>query len=746
VRVELLTDDGEAIAAAAAPVKLKRGAQREIGVTLKPERPLAPGRCRLRTSAGKTTLDEERLYVTTEGDARTLCAVGAAYVSPVDDAELLRQMTEDRVRFVRLHGKIGDYLSASANLSSLLDHGLKAWRMPAIPYSSVCASRGSRQWVEATGRNLGRYLRGNPAVLMQSIAGEGLSAPPCYCDACTASFREHLRAKYGTLRALNEAWGSAYADWQEVPQLGSPQDLDETAERLKTMRVALALPAENQARWRELFELDRTRAIEWKRWHEGALVDWYRRFAEAFHAENAGCTPLGEQPCWPNFETHILFALGKIADIGGMDLYLPGEGPTTLGYAAELCLNFDMNSSIFAAAGKPAMVHELYVQDSSPPLLPEAQGWWLLGRGYNLLTYFTYDYYHEGVRSGLPLIFGLFDKEGAPYPTYDSFRRFGADMERLDRWWNALALSREEPEVALFMGDDVSLANNLETGGATWEAAGVLGHNGAYWLTERAGHAVDFVNDDSLDRLEGKRALVVPWCHVVRAESVARILGFARQGGTVIIDGPLALYDGAYRPYAKLPGGGLAQALGVTLTGYEDEPNMIVAADGTEIASRGVPQGVEVTGAEVLLRDHEGRPALARATVGRGKVFWLLSSLGRRNASRVPDPHALRLWRSLLSEAGLVPRWEFTPRARGGKAVFDVAVRSRSEREVFAFLVSFFEPSQGEFDLALPKGAWSAADALTREPVAMQETAGKCRLRVDLPAYGTRVIRLVAEG
>jgi hypothetical protein len=34
--------------------------------------------------------------------------------------------------------------------------------------------------------------------------------------------------------------------------------------------------------------------------------------------------------------------------------------------------------------------------------------------------------------------------------------------------------------VAIFMGDDVSLANNLETGGATWEAAGVHGHNGAY--------------------------------------------------------------------------------------------------------------------------------------------------------------------------------------------------------------------------------------------------------------------------
>jgi hypothetical protein len=743
VRTELLADDGAVLAETTAPVKLKPGGQRESQVALRAESVLAPGKYTLRISAGETVLDEEPLYVTAQGDARTLCAVGAAYVSPVDDAELLDAMVRDHVRFVRLHGKTGDYYSAGRNLGALLEHGLKAWRMPAIPYSSMCAGEERRAWVEATGRNLGRYLKGNPAVLMQSIAGEGLSAPPCYCDACTASFREYLRAKYGTLKALNEAWGSKYAAWDAVPQLGSPQDLDETAERLKQMRVVLELPADNQARWRKLFELDRTRAIEWKRWHEANLVDWYRRFAEAFHAENTG-TPIGEQPCWPNFETHILFALGKITDVGGMDLYLPGEGPTTLGYAAELCLNFDMNASIFTAAGKPVMVHELYVQDNSPPLLPEAQGWWLLGRGYNLLTYFTYDYYHEGVRSGLPLIFGLFDKTGAPYPDYESFRRFGADLERFDRQWDATTLEREKPEVALFMGNDVSLASNLETGGATWEAAGVLGHNGAYWLTERTGHALDFINDDSLDRLAGKRALVVPWCHVMRAESVEHILAFARRGGTVIIDGAAALYDESYRPYPKLPGGGLAELLGVTLTGYEDEPNTIVAEDGTEIASRGVPQGAEAAGAEVVLRDKEGRPALVRAGVGRGKVLWFLSSLGRRNTSRVPDPAALKLWGSLLSEAGATPKWEFTPRAEGGKAVFDVAMRDKFERERFAFLVSFFESSQGDLDLTLPPGKWSATNALTGEPVDLQETPGKWRLGVDSPAYGTRVIRLVA--
>ncbi|MBB6730088.1 beta-galactosidase [Cohnella zeiphila] len=48
----------------------------------------------------------------------------------------------------------------------------------------------------------------------------------CYCDHCAAAFREWLRAKYGTLERLNEAWqlsqwSLARTDWEQVtPPLG----------------------------------------------------------------------------------------------------------------------------------------------------------------------------------------------------------------------------------------------------------------------------------------------------------------------------------------------------------------------------------------------------------------------------------------------------------------------------------------------------------------------------------------------
>jgi beta-galactosidase len=43
----------------------------------------------------------------------------------------------------------------------------------------------------------------------------------CYCDTCASSFRRWLNAKYGTIDALNDAWGTifwsqTYGDWSEI--------------------------------------------------------------------------------------------------------------------------------------------------------------------------------------------------------------------------------------------------------------------------------------------------------------------------------------------------------------------------------------------------------------------------------------------------------------------------------------------------------------------------------------------------
>ncbi len=753
IRMQLLGGEGEERAQAVLPVRLRPGRTRIMDTPL--DYSPSPGKYTLRVFAESAEreylVQEVPVYATKNENSRTLCGVGAAYTTPPDDRRTLEAMARDGVAVLRLGGK-RDGHSFRENLSTILEHGFKVWRTPAFSYRSVCADEKKIEQMRRGAADLGAGLRDNLAVINQSMAGEGLGYPPCYCRACARAFRSWLRDRHGDLETLNSRWGSAYSSWDEIAQLGSPRDVDDAAERLKMMRLDLKLPENNTKRWQRLFELDRPRAMEWKRWHDRILVRWYREFAAAFRKTNGGTTPIGEQPCWPNFKTHILFELGGIADTGGMDLYLPGELGTTLGYPAELFLNFDLNASVFHAYDKPVMLHEMYVQDNSPAGLAEAQGWWLIGRGYNLITYFTYNYYHEGKRNGKPLIFGMFDKAEEPYPCYPSFVRFSRRLKAFHAEFDVHSMRREEPRVGLFLGDDVSLANALESGGATWNALGVLGHNGAYWLTERNGFPMEFVNERSFERLDGKSVLVVPWCHVAGRKAVSGVLEFAAKGGTVLVDGPFAQYDEAYVPYPRLPGGGIAPALGLSYEGYADEPNAIVGPNGVEIPSRGVASGLKLSRGSVLFRDPAGRPAVVEVSQGKGRVILLLTSLGRRHRSRVPDPEAVSLWGFLLRRAGLRPRLRLRSATSGaeadgpaGKALFDVSVRIRNNRELFLFLVSFYGPTRGRLRVDLPPGRYTVEDAVVGDPVELLEGPEGRSLAVDVPSFGTRVIRLSAR-
>ena len=66
-----------------------------------------------------------------------------------------------------------------------------------------------------------RY-RNNPAVMGYDVWNES-QVPECYCPATQAKFREWLRAKYGTLEALEKAWHRySLGDWSTVhPPHGS---------------------------------------------------------------------------------------------------------------------------------------------------------------------------------------------------------------------------------------------------------------------------------------------------------------------------------------------------------------------------------------------------------------------------------------------------------------------------------------------------------------------------------------------
>jgi len=68
-------------------------------------------------------------------------------------------------------------------------------------------------------RRVAQRYAGNPSIVAWHVGNEYGGA--CYCSLCAAGFRDWLRARHGTLAALNEAWyttfwSHTFTDWDEI--------------------------------------------------------------------------------------------------------------------------------------------------------------------------------------------------------------------------------------------------------------------------------------------------------------------------------------------------------------------------------------------------------------------------------------------------------------------------------------------------------------------------------------------------
>jgi beta-galactosidase len=95
-----------------------------------------------------------------------------------------------------------------------LVHGSRDTYNPAAPAYREAARRIAGALAERYGRH--------PALTMWHVHNEyGGPMAACYCERSAQAFRVWLRARYDTLDALNEAWGTAfwgqrYGDWAEI--------------------------------------------------------------------------------------------------------------------------------------------------------------------------------------------------------------------------------------------------------------------------------------------------------------------------------------------------------------------------------------------------------------------------------------------------------------------------------------------------------------------------------------------------
>lgn len=106
----------------------------------------------------------------------------------------------------------------------------------------------------------------HPALALWHIDNEyACHVTDCFCDASAAAFRAWLHARYGTIHALNEAWGTAfwgqiYGDWDEI-----------------------------QPPRRAPYMIHPAHVLDWRRFMSDSWIDCFReqRHLEAHHAAHS---------------------------------------------------------------------------------------------------------------------------------------------------------------------------------------------------------------------------------------------------------------------------------------------------------------------------------------------------------------------------------------------------------------------------------------------------------------------------
>jgi beta-galactosidase len=488
----------------------------------------------------------------------------------------------------RLHPEI---LPVMADGTTRFPGGRQAW-CPSSPEFR----RRALDLVEKVAQRYGEH----PAIALWHVSNElGCHNALCYCDESAAAFRTWLERRYGTVEALNDAWGTSfwsqrYTAWDEIlpPRL----------------TVSLGNP---------------TQAIDFHRFSSDALLDHYR-------AEAAVLRRASRAPVTTNFmvTAHIrnldYWSWAPEVDVVANDHYLDhrlDDPRTELSFAADLTRGLAgghpwilMEQSTSAVNWQPVNVAKTPGQMTRNSLTHVA-------RGADGICFFQWRASAQGSEK---FHSALVPHAGTGTGVWREVVELGATLDRLDEvagttvvadtalvfawesWWAADGEARPSHEVRYL--DQV---------------------HAAYRALHQLGVTVDVVGPDA--DLTGYRLVVVPSLYMVTDAQAANVAAHVERGGHALVtffsgivdeDDRVRLggYPGAFRDLLGVVSEELAPML----------PGERVALDSGAHASLWTER-TRTTTAEVTAAYADGPlagvAAVTRNAYGEGTAWYVATSL-----------------------------------------------------------------------------------------------------------------------
>ncbi|MFC4504388.1 MULTISPECIES: beta-galactosidase [Streptomyces] len=447
----------------------------------------------------------------------------------------------------------------------------------------------------------------HPALAMWHVHNEyGVPVSACYCDSCAAHFRRWLETTYGTVDAVNAAWGTAF--WgQRYPGFAD----------INPPRATPTVGNPGQA-------------LDYKRFADATMRENFVAERDILHRLAPGV------PVTTNFMTALsqcdsvdYWAWGREVDIVTNDHYLITDGRRT---HVNLAMAADLTRSV--AGGAPWILLEhstsgVNWQPRNPAKAPGQMARNSLGhvaRGSEGAMFFQW---RQSRRGAEKFHSAMVPHGGTDTRVWREVVELGASLDSLA----ALRGTRTEADVAVLWDWHSWWAQNL-----AWrptEDADPRERADAFYEALYDRHlTVDFAHPES--DLSTYPLVVVPALYLMTEAAGNNLREYVENGGTLvvsffsgIVDEHDAVHEGAYP-------GALRDVLGLTVEEFAPllpgESVRLTGPDGSEPAGDVwteflVPRGADTvwTYADGLTA---GRPAVTRHRLGRGTAWYVSTRLG----------------------------------------------------------------------------------------------------------------------
>lgn len=557
--------------------------------------------------------------------------------------------------------------------------------------AAICHSNADyRRAAASITRKLAERYGDHPALAMWHVHNEyGVPVSACYCASCAAHFRRWLATTYGTVDAVNEAWGTAF--WGQ--RYGDLEDINPPR-----LTPAAVNPAQ---------------ALDYKRFADATMRENFRMERDILHRLSPGV------PVTTNFMTALsqcdsvdYWAWGREVDLVTNDHYLITDGRRT---HVNLAMAADLTRSV--AGGAPWLLLEhstsgVNWQLRNPAKAPGQMARNSLAhvaRGSEGALFFQW---RQSRRGAEKFHSAMVPHGGTDTRVWREVVELGASVEALSE----IRGTRTEADVAMLWDWHSWWAQNLD-----WRPS--VDHEAreradAFYEALYDRHlTVDFAHPEA--DVSRYPLVVVPALYLMTEAAGRNLEAYVENGGTLvvsyfsgIVDEHDAVHEGAYP-------GPLRDVLGLTVEEFSPllpgERVRVTGPDGTELAADVWTEFVVPRGAETVLTYADGLaaglPAVTRHRLGEGTAWYVSTRLGADGLD------------ALLGRAGEDAR--LAPRADLPRDV--EVVRRTGASGTYLFAVNHTGS-----DVKVPLEA-AGTELLTGEPAAG---------RLAVPAGAVRVVRL----